>query len=70
MPVTQPRSLGYPDCSLVTTLTELSRLLKKRTLTPRFLIDFVTPVIPIKDTEDIAITGEDWFEGRGLNFLK
>lgn len=70
MPVTQPRSLGYPDCRLVMILTELSRLLNKRISTPRFLLDFVTLVIPIKLTEDIAITGEDWFEGRGLNFLK
>jgi hypothetical protein len=68
--LTQPRSLGCPDCSLVTILTELSRLLNKRILTPRILIDFVTLVIPIKETEDTAITGEDWFEGRRLNFLK
>jgi len=64
--LTQPRSLGCPDCSLVTILTELSRLLNKRILTPRILIDFVTPVIPIKETEDIAITGEDWFKGEDL----
>jgi len=41
-----------------------------RILTPRILIAFVTLVTPFKETEDIAITGEDWFDERGLNFLK